>query len=148
MNIKSIKFKVITLMAVSLLVMTISILAISLSRASDYLIKSNIALLDAVKESKKDHILDYFTSLKNLLLSRTADSITVQTLWSWDETFEELEDIEISQYELQSALLQHYNQEYIPNINFDIKGSQPKQETNKYLPKSKSAQVAQYMYIV
>ncbi|WP_294961945.1 hypothetical protein [Sulfurimonas sp.] len=77
MNIKSIKFKVIALLAVSLLVMTLSIMSISISRASDSLVKSNMALLDAVKESKKEHIVDFASSIENLLLSRTADSTTV-----------------------------------------------------------------------
>jgi len=147
MNIKSIKFKVIMLMALSLLVIAVSILSISVSRSSDSLFKSNMALLDAVKESKKDHILDYFTSLKNLLLSRTADTITVQVLWEWDEGFEGLEDLDISSKELESALIDIYKQEYIPNINFNIKGSKQKQSANKYIPKSKSGKIVQYLYI-
>jgi len=147
MNTKSIKFKITTLMAVSLLVIAVSILSISMSRASDSLVKSNMALLDAVKESKKDHIIDYFTSLKNLLLSRTADSITVQTLWSWDESFEELEELDISDQELKSALIAHYEKEYIPRINFNIKNSKSKRDIKEYIPKGRSGQIAQYLYI-
>jgi len=127
MNFKSIKFKVITLMALSLLVMTISILSISVSRTSDSLVKSNMALLDAVKESKKEHIIDFFNSIENLLLSRTADSATVQALWSLDEGFEELEDFsDVKEADIDAALLKHYENEYINKINFNIKGAQPK----------------------
>ncbi len=147
MNTKSIRFKVTALLAVSLLIMGVSILSISVSRSSDSLVQSNMALLDAVKESKKQHIKDYFESLKNLLLSRTADSITVQTLWEWDEAFESLEELEISDATLESALLKHYEKEYLPRINFNIKGSAPKKNLSEYLPKSKSAKIAQYMYI-
>jgi len=148
MNMKSIKFKVIALMAISLLVMTVSIMTISISRASDSLVKSNMALLDAVKESKKDHIMDFFSSIENLLLSRTADSATVQAMWALDESFQELEEIDVSQDAIKAALIKHYNNEYINKINFNIKGSKPKKSTQDYLPKSFSAQMAQYLYIV
>ena len=53
MNIRSIKFKLITLMAASLLVIAVSIVTISVQKASTALVQSNMALLDAVKESKK-----------------------------------------------------------------------------------------------
>jgi len=149
MNIKSIKFKVITLMAVSLLVMALSIMSISISRASDSLVKSNMALLDAVKESKKEHLLDFFQSLENLLRSRTADSATVQAMWALDESFLELESLEdISLDEIKAKLLQHYEDEFIPNINFSIKGVKPKKATEDYIPKTKHALIAQYLYIV
>jgi methyl-accepting chemotaxis protein len=148
MNMKSIKFKVIALMAVSLLVMTVSIMTISISRASDSLVKSNMALLDAVKESKKEHIMDFFSSIENLLRSRTADSATVQSMWALDESFQELEEIDVSKEAIKAALIKHYNNEYINKINFDIKGAKPKKSTEDYLPKSFSAQIAQYLYIV
>ncbi|WP_372998622.1 methyl-accepting chemotaxis protein [Sulfurimonas sp.] len=149
MNMKSIKFKVLALMAVSLLVMTVSIMSISISRASDSLVKSNMALLDAVKESKKEHIMDFFSSIENLLLSRTADSVTVQAMWSLDESFQELEEMaDVSQDDIKAALIKHYNNEYINKINFNIKGANPKKSTEDYLPKSFSAQIAQYLYIV
>nr|WP_321268015.1 methyl-accepting chemotaxis protein [uncultured Sulfurimonas sp.] len=149
MNIKSIKFKVIGLMAISLLVMAISIMTISISRASDSLIKSNMALLDAVKESKKEHLVDFFHSIENLLLSRTADSATVQAMWSLDESFQELEELsDISNDSIKEKLLQHYKNEYINKINFNIKGSNPKKETKDYLPKNTNSQIAQFLYIV
>ncbi|WP_415397782.1 methyl-accepting chemotaxis protein [Sulfurimonas sp. CS5] len=149
MNIKSIKFKVIALMAVSLLVMAVSIMSISISRASESLVKSNMALLDAVKESKKEHIIDFFTSLENLLLSRTADSATVQSMWALDESFQELEEIPgIQQNDIKLALTKHYKDEYLNKINFNIKGAKPKKSVEAYLPKSFSAQIAQYLYIV
>ncbi|WP_373034734.1 methyl-accepting chemotaxis protein [Sulfurimonas sp.] len=149
MNVKSIKFKVIALMAVSLLVMAISIMTISISRASDSLVKSNMALLDAVKESKKEHIIDFANSIENLLRSRTADSATVQAMWALDEGFQELEEMqEVSQDEIKAALIKHYENEYINKINFNIKGVKPKKSAEEYLPKSLNAQIAQYLYIV
>ncbi|EDZ62400.1 methyl-accepting chemotaxis protein [Sulfurimonas gotlandica GD1] len=149
MNTKSIKFKVLALMAVSLLVMTVSIMSISVSRASDSLVKSNMALLDAVKESKKEHIMDFSHSFENLLLSRTADSGTVQSMWALDESFQALEEMtEVSPEDIKIALLKHYENEYINKINFNVKGAKAKRSATDYLPKSLSAQIAQYLYIV
>jgi methyl-accepting chemotaxis protein len=149
MNVKSIKFKVIALMAISLLVMAISIMSISVSRASDSLVKSNMALLNAVKESKKEHIIDFSKSIENLLRSRTADSATVQAMWAIDEGFQELEEMdEVSLDEIKTALIKHYENEYINKINFNVKGVKPKKTSKEYLPKSTNAQIAQYLYIV
>lgn len=148
MNIKSIKFKVIALIAISLLLVTVGILSLSVSRMTDSLVKSNMALLDAVKESKKEHISDYFDSLKNMLLSVTADSSTVQTIWDLDEAIESLDDIEdLSADKAEASLLQYYKNNYINFINFDIKGSQPKRQVEEYLPKNPTFQKLQYLYI-
>jgi methyl-accepting chemotaxis protein len=149
MNVRSIKFKVIALMAVSLLVMAISIMSISISRASNSLVNSNMALLNAVKESKKEHIIDFSHSIENLLRSRTADSATVQAMWALDEGFQELEAMdEVSQDDIKAALIKHYENEYINKINFNIKGAKPKKQAKEYLPKSTNAQIAQYLYII
>ncbi|MFT7003879.1 MAG: methyl-accepting chemotaxis protein [Sulfurimonas sp.] len=149
MNIKSIKFKVIALVAVSLLVMTISILSISITRTSNSLVKSNMALLDAVKESKKEHILDFFSSLENLLLSRTGDSSTVQSLWALDEGYQEFESIDdLSEKEIDAALIKYYENEYLNKINFNVKGAKAKKSARDYLPKTLNGKIAQYIYII
>ncbi len=148
MNIKSIKFKITALIAISLLLVTVSILSLSVSRMTDSLVKSNMALLDAVKESKKEHIVDYFDSLKNMLLSITADSSTVQTIWNLDEAVESLEDIgDLSSSKIYTPLLEHYKN-YIGRINYDIKGSQPKRTAENYLPKSETAKKLQWLYMI
>ncbi len=148
MNVKSIKFKVIALISLSLLLVTVAILSLSVSRTTDSLVESNMALLDAVKESKKEHIVDYFDSLKNMLLSITADSVTVQTIWNLDEAVESLDNIEdLSTQKIDEALLKHYT-EYVGRINYDIKGSQPKRTAEEYLPKSETAKKLQWLYMV
>jgi len=149
MNIKSIKFKLITLMAVSLLVITVGVVTTSLSKASSALVQSNMALLDAVKESKKDHIVDFFKTLELLLTSKSGDMATVETLWSLDDSFQELEEIDgLSQSKIESSLLDYYNKEYLSRINFKMKDAKAKRPAKKYLPKSKSSQAAQYLYLV
>ncbi len=148
MNIKSIKFKIISLIAISLLLVTVGILSLSVSRTTDSLVKSNMALLDAVKESKKEHIVDYFDSLKNMLLSITADSSTVQTIWNLDEAVGSLGYIEdLSSSRVDKPLLEYYKS-YLTRINYDIKGSQPKRALEEYLPKSETAKKLQWLYMV
>ena len=148
MNIKSIKFKLLTLMAVSLLVIAVSIVTISLSRASDALIQSNMALLDAVKESKKDHIVDFLTSIKLLILSKSSDMAVVETIWSLEDSFQELEEIEgLSIEKVHSSLLQHYENEYLNLVNYKVKDSNQRRPTQEYLPKNVNAQIAQFLYI-
>jgi len=149
MNVKSIKFKLIALVAVSLLVIAVSIVTISLSKASEALVQSNMALLDAVKESKTDHIVDFLTTIKLLILSKSSDMATAETIWSLEESFEELEDIEgLSLEKVESSLLNHYDNEYLNHVNYQMKDSPQRRATSEYLPKKKSGQVAQYLYIV
>jgi len=149
MNLKSIQFKLIVLMAVSMLVIAVSIATISITKTSDALVQSNMALLDAVKESKKDHILDFFKTMKLLLTSKSSDMATAETIWALEESYEELENIEgLSQERIRSALLKHYETDYLNRVNYKVVKSKPRRPTEDYLPKSKSGQAAQYLYIV
>jgi len=149
MNIKSIKFKLIALVAVSLLVIAASIVTISLSKASEALVQSNMALLDAVKESKEDHIVDFLESIKLLILSKSSDMATVETIWAMEDTFMELEDLEgLSLENVQKSLTKHYENEYLNRVNYKMKDSNQRRETKEYLPKSVSGQIAQFLYIV
>jgi len=149
MNIKSIKFKLITLMAVSLLVITVGVVTTSLSKASSALVKSNMNLLDAVKESKKDHIEDFFKSIELLLTSKASDIATVESLWSLDDSFQELEEVEgLSPSKIQDALIKHYDNDYLNRVNYKMKGVESRRPTKEYLPKALSGQAAQYIYII
>lgn len=149
MNTKSIKFRIISLIAVAIFVIISSVLYVSVSRSTDSLVNSNIDLLEAVKESKKEHLNDFFSSVKNLLLAKTTDNATTQILWNLDEGFEELKDFDkVSLSTMKQALIKHYEKEFIPKINYKVKNASPKRLAKDYLPKSTSAIVAQYLYIV
>jgi len=148
MNTKSIKFRIISLIATAIFVVITSILYVSVSRSTDSLVKSNIDLLDAVKESKKEHLIDFFSSVKNLLLAKTTDNATTQILWTLDEGFEELEEFDkVSMTTMKAALIKHYEKEFLPKINYKVKNSNPKRAAKNYLPKSTSGIIAQYLYI-
>ncbi len=135
-------------MAVSLLVIAVSIVTISLSKASEALVQSNMALLDAVKESKKDHIVDFLTSIKLLILSKSSDMATVETIWALEDSFMELENTEgLSLGKVESTLLKHYESEYLNHVNYKMKNSSQRRPTKEYLPKNINAQVAQFLYI-
>ena len=148
MNLKSIKFKITGLLVTALFVLATSILVVSITRSTDSMVQSNMNLLDAVKESKREHLLDFFKSLENAVLSKANDSATVQLLWELDEGFEELEEVDIDESKLDAELIKYYEAQYINKINFEIKDAKAKRATKDYLPKTKSAKVAQYLYIV
>jgi methyl-accepting chemotaxis protein len=149
MNTKSIKFRITSLIAIAIFVVISSILYISVSKASDSLVKSNMDLLDAVKESKKEHIVDFFKSAKNMLLAKTTDNATVQLLWSVDEGFQELESIDdLEPQKVKDELKKYYESNYVSKINFKVKNSVSKRELDEYMPNSTTALIAQYLYIV
>ncbi len=146
---KSIKSKLITLVALSLLVITVATVSLSLTRTTGALVKSNMALLDAVKESKKDHIIDFFKTLELLLTSKSGDIATVEALWALDDSFQELEEIDgLSQDKIKKELLAHYDTEYLNHVNYKMKNAEGRRATEEYLPKSLSGQAAQYLYII
>jgi methyl-accepting chemotaxis protein len=148
MNFASIKVKLIVLVGLSLLVLGISVVSIALTRASDSLVQSNMALLDAVKESKKEHSIDFFKTVEFLLISKSTDAATVESLWALDESFEMLEDLDVSHEKVENELTKHYENEYLNRINFKMKDALTQRKTSEYIPKSTSAQMAQYLYIL
>jgi methyl-accepting chemotaxis protein len=150
MNIKSIKFKLIALIALSLMLITISVVIFSLSKSGDALVKSNMNLLDAVKKSKIDHLTDYFSSMKNLLLSKASNTATVEQYWQVNDSFDELTETEKlpSMSTIKRKLLKHYESEYLNRINFNMKNATARRPTKEYLPKSDSGLIAQYLYIL
>lgn len=148
MNFKSIKFKLIGLMAGSLMLLALSIVTVALSESSSALEQSGKEMLDAVKESKKDHIIDFFKSIDELISSKATDQITVEALWNLSDSFEELEELEKLPKNIDAKLLNYYNKAYLTRVDYKMKGSTPKQPSRYYLPKSMSGRIAQYLYIV
>ncbi len=135
-------------MAVSLLVIAASIVTVSLSKASDALVQSNMALLDAVKESKEDHIIDFLESIRLLIVSKSSDMATVETIWAMEDAFQALEEIEGASVEkAERSLIKHYDEEYLSRVNYKMKDSSQRRDTKEYLPKSASGKIAQFLYI-
>ena len=135
MNVKSIKVKLILLVAVSLILTSFAVVTLSLSRATDSLLESNMAQLDAVKESKIDHIRDFFKSVEFLLLSKASELTTIESVWKLDESFEMLADEAIlDDSQIVRRLKDHYQSEYLNRVNYKFKDATTKTLTRGLYP--------------
>ena len=115
--------------------------------AKDEILNTRMDQMSSIKISKIQHLKDYFTQIQNIMEARTSTNKTSRLLWSFDEGFEGLEDLDISLDEAKLALLKYYKEEYIPRIDFSIPGSPQKRALKDYLPKTTSGIIAQYLYI-
>ncbi len=131
-----------------MVVLGIVLSATIISRAEATLLKARIEQLDSIKESKKEHIQDYLSQIKALMLTKAFDQRIVEMLWALDEGFEGLEELELDIDMVKSKVLEKYNTEYLNKIDFSLPGVEAKKEAKQYLPKNINGLIAQYLYIV
>ena len=146
MNFKSIKTRITLGVIMALIVLGVSLIFITSSRSQDALIHANLEKLDSIKEAKKEHINDFLTTLKSLILMRSYDLKTIEDLWELSEAFEALPDEEtFALNSMRQSLQKHYKNDYINKFPTDIPNSS---NISDYLPKSDASIFAQYLYIV
>jgi len=148
MNYKSIKTRLILVLAFSMLLIAVSGAVVAIKSASDALTQANMDKLKAIKESKKEHLGDYFASLASLLKSKANDRATMETLWALDEGFGELSGAKGADLPaMRGKLGAFYKNEFIGAVNYDMPGAAAAAEPAAYLPAKPAGVVAQYLYI-
>ena len=151
MNNLSIKIKLIALTVLSLILLSISILSISTYKTTQNAENDKLEQLNAMTAAKKQHISQYFEDIGNLLVSTANTASTADALYYFSRFFAQIENEnknEINIDEIKQKLTEHYEKNYLNQINFDIKNIQAKKETKEYLPQDNDALIAQYIYIV
>ena len=148
MNTKSIKFRLIGLIIVSMIVLSASIVTIALTRASDAMVDIRFEQLNSIKESKSEHIKTYFEQIAALMNAKAYDQKTVEMLWALDDSSQELEDEEFNISDIKNKLVESYAQEYLNTVNYSLPGVQQKRSVESYLPESVRGQIMQYLYIL
>jgi len=148
MNFKSIKVRLIGLIIGSLIVLGASIVGIALTRASDAMVDIRFDQLNSIKESKSEHIKTLFDQIAALMNAKAYDQKTVEMLWALDDSFQELADEDFNIDKIQNELIENYNKEYLPLVNYALPNAQTKRNADAYLPASDAGKIVQFLYIL
>lgn len=121
----------------------------SFKSSKEHLLKVASQKLTVIRESKKQHLDDYFSYIKGLLLSTAANTSTVDALKSFDSGFYSLyKEVPLDLALVRKALIEEYQQNYLSRINEAVPGASPIKPVDYYLPKDPNGLVAQYIFIV
>jgi len=149
MNLKTIKARIVLLVVISTMLVGLVVSVISIPKISDALTNAYLNQLDAVKESKKQHIENLFEDLKSLIVSTSVAEGTVEAMEKFSSSFYKLpKEVDVDINKIKQELIKHYNTNYLNKVNYDIPGVPPRKETEFYLPKTKAGLIAQYLYII
>jgi methyl-accepting chemotaxis protein len=145
---QSLKIKLIlTVMLIMILLGTI-ITTLSINRTISALKQTQMSKLTAVKSSKAEEILTYFTDIKALILSLATNKSTKDALIEFKDGFYKLKDeINLEIPEIKKLIENDFTENYINNINYDVPNSPQKKDISSYLPEDENAIIAQYIFI-
>ena len=147
---KSVKTKLLMVVASGLITLSVIITAISVFSATNALEKSGLSKLEAVEVSKKGEIENYFNYIKGLLTSLAAQKGTQyafnQLDTAWHNLPNELPNMNID--EVKSKLASNFETQYLSSVTYGVPGSEQRKATQEYLPKSKAGILAQYIFIL
>jgi len=149
MNFKSVKVRMLLLVAFATILTGLVISVISLKKFDGAMTNAYLDQLNAVKESKKGHVEDFLHNIESLIISSAAAEGTIDAMEGFALAFHELpsqEKLDISK--AKKELIQHYENNYLNKVNYDIPGVSKRRDTQEYLPKSKAGIIAQELYIV
>ncbi|MGB5866543.1 MAG: hypothetical protein WBG69_01605, partial [Arcobacteraceae bacterium] len=147
----TINLKLMLLISGSLLLLSIIILSISVTESIKHTQKEKLSQLKSITEAKKQHVSDYFKSLDGLLISTANSSSTQEAMTNFIRGFYTIADqsqSEVNMQEVKKEMIEHYEKQYLQDVNFDLPNVSPRKTTAEYLPKDSNALLAQYMYII
>ncbi len=150
----SLKYKLVFLVLISLFIVCAAILSISAYKSVEFAKETNLQKLKSITASKKLHLQDYFSSLSGMLIATantSGDPLYYMSRYLKkleSDTTNEMNEVKADISMMRSKLLEHYRNDYLSSINYDLPNIASKKSAEEYLPKTNSAIVAQYLYIV
>ncbi|NPA88380.1 MAG: methyl-accepting chemotaxis protein [Epsilonproteobacteria bacterium] len=149
LDINSLKFRITAFIALSAILVGVAISLIALPKFKDALIKTHLSELSAVRESKKEHIEDFFDGIADLLTSLAYQTGTKEAMQKFDESFYKLpQQVDVNLDEVKKELIRHYEKYYLSKVNYDLPGVEKRKPTKYYLPRKEAGLIAQYLYII
>ena len=145
----SIKLKLIISIVVSMFVLSGAITLVAQKKATVNMEAGNIKKLEAITESKKGEITHYLDYIGGLLTSLAGQKGTHDAFLAFDDAWYKIADeVNLNIADITSSLKSNYANNYIAKVDYAVPGAAKKRDINAYIPKSASAKVAQYMFIV
>lgn len=144
----SIRARLLIITCVGLLTLGLLITGISVNRSFNALKKSKLEQLDAVREAKREHITDYITTISRLIISSASSTQVMTAIDRFNSSFYQLvEETGINSSAVRNKIEDHYNNQYLNAVNYDVPNSQQRRTISEYLPSSPNGLIAQHLYI-
>ena len=149
MNFKSVKTRILLLVAFATILTGLIISTVSLNKFDTEMTNEYLHQLNAVKESKKGHIEDLFGSIKSLIVSNAAAEGTIDAMEGFALAFYELPEQEhLNIAKAKEQLMQNYDNYYLNKVNYNVPGAAKRRATAEYLPRCDAGIIAQELYII
>ena len=134
---------------IGIILLAVILAFLSFRGAKENLEKEAFQRLTVIRESKAQHLEDYFSNLKNLLLTTADNSLTKEAIRDLSTSFYLLsEELNFDINQVKQALIREYRQNYLSKVNYDIPGVRPPKNVGFYLPRDVNGMIAQYIFIV
>ena len=143
----SLRFKVLALVALVALASAGVTAMVAYVGGRDSLETAAYDQLTAVRETKADHVEDYFLEIRNHLLSLSQDRMIVDAMRDlafWYQISGQNLDVE-SQERIDAELLRYYRREFMPRLE---ETAQAEFEAEDFLPVEPAVRALQHRYIV
>lgn len=110
--------------------------------------KSQMDRISKIKSPKLEKNIDYFNSLKTLLLYIQKDKTTKEAFIAFENGFYKLEfEIHLNENMVINQLKKDFLENYLNHVNYDIPNSEQKKDINMYIPSDNNARIAQFIFI-
>ncbi len=146
----SVKFKVITLSALSIVMSVLMLIIVSISSFDQALTESAQHKLMSKISNEVEILHATFKGYEALIKSLAESDFTKSALVDLSRDFDKIESEskdKINEKNLEIELINHYDTEYLDKVNYNIEGS-VRQLTTAYLPEKVSGKIAQKIFIL
>lgn len=144
----SIRFKLITLITVSLIFLGSIISYLSINMSMKSLEKSEMNKLQAIKTTKKNEIQSYFNTLEALLLSLSKSKTTKDAFLDFEDGFHNLSnEIDLGIDFIEEEISKDFKTNYLDLVNYKVPNSESRKDMDTYLPINDNSLIAQYIFI-
>ncbi|MDC0933174.1 methyl-accepting chemotaxis protein [Arcobacteraceae bacterium] len=144
----SIKGKITAVMMAGLLILSIILTILSVSKSTDALLKARFSKLNSVEVGKHQEISNYLNYLKGLLTSVAVNEGTKDAFLAFEDGFYKLyEELPLDLTVVKNNLESDFEKNYLNSVSYNVPNSEQRKSTNEYLPADSNALVAQYIFI-
>lgn len=140
--------KLISVILFSFIVLSGLVTLTAVVQSKKSLTRATFDQLKAIRETQSFAIETYLDMIGDTLKSIAAQESTVAAVEEFADAFSNYDQYyQISDTLVTNDLTKNYNNEYLPNVNYNIPRSSQKKEIKKYLPSAINGRLLQHTYI-
>ena len=130
----SIKVKVLSAVLGLLVLLSLVITTLAVSKSSDALLQNNMDKLSTVEVAKSGEIKAYFEYLKGLLTSLAVQEGTKDAFVAFEKGFYTLaDDLNLSQQDIKQLVMSNLDANYLNDVNYNVPSSAQRQSRSTFM---------------